>query len=77
MTTFSLPPISRLQGGSLARMVWLLMPDAAVFSVDKDSKITYWSGGADNLLGFSKQQLEDKIFLSRNCCSQVLVARVY
>jgi len=65
-------PISRLQGDSLARMVSLLMPDAAVFTVDKDRKITYWSHGAEKLLGFTEQNLKGEICLSGNRCQQCM-----
>jgi DNA-binding NtrC family response regulator len=65
-------PISRLQGDSLARMVSLLMPDAAVFTVDKDRKITYWSPGAEKLLGFTEQNLKGEICLSGNRCQQCM-----
>lgn len=65
-------PITRLQGDSLARMVSFLMPDAAVFTVDKDKKISYWSVGAEKLLGFSEQQLKGEICLSGNRCPQCM-----
>jgi DNA-binding NtrC family response regulator len=65
-------PITRLQGDSLAKMVSLLMPDAAVFTVDKDRKISYWSRGAEKLLGFTEQQLKGEICLSGNRCPQCM-----
>ncbi len=65
-------PITRLEGDSLARMVSLLMPDAAVFTVDKDRKITYWSSGAEKLLGFTEPQLKGEICLSGNRCPQCM-----
>lgn len=69
---FTTQVITRIQGDSLARMVSLLMPDAAVFTVDKDRKITYWSSGAEKLLGFTEPQLKGEICLSGNRCPQCM-----
>lgn len=65
-------PITRLQGDSLAKMVSFLMPDAAVFTVDKDRKISYWSSGAEKLLGFTEKELKGEICLSGNRCPQCM-----
>jgi len=65
-------PITRLQGDSLAKMVSFLMPDAAVFTVDKDRKISYWSSGAEKLLGFTEHELKGEICLSGNRCPQCM-----
>jgi DNA-binding NtrC family response regulator len=65
-------PMTRAQGEPLARMISLLMPDAAVFTVDKDRKISYWSRGAEKLLGFSALALTGEICLSGNRCQQCM-----
>lgn len=65
-------PITRSQGEPLARMISLLMPDAAVFTVDRDKKISYWSPGAEKLLGFSEKELKGEICLSGNRCQQCM-----
>lgn len=65
-------PVTRAQGEPLARMISLLMPDAAVFTVDKDKKISYWSPGAEKLLGFLESELKGEICLSGNRCQQCM-----
>lgn len=65
-------PITRAQGEPLAQMISLLMPDAAVFTVDRDKKISYWSRGAEKLLGFSEKELKGEICLSGNRCQQCM-----
>lgn len=65
-------PITRTQGEPLARLISLLMPDAAVFTVDRDKKISYWSSGAEKLLGFSEKELKGEICLSGNRCQQCM-----
>lgn len=64
--------ITRNQGESLAKMVSFLMPDAAVFTVDQDRKISYWSDGAEALLGFSETELKGDICLAGNRCPQCM-----
>lgn len=68
----STTPITRAQGESLAQMVSMLIPDAAVFTVDKDKRISYWSAGAEKLLGFSASDLTGEICLSGNRCPQCM-----
>ena len=65
-------PITRAQGESLAKMVSILIPDAAVFTVDKNKRISYWSTGAEKLLGFSASELTGEICLSGNRCPQCM-----
>lgn len=64
--------ITRNQGESLAKMVSFLMPDAAVFTVDKDRKISYWSDGAEALLGYKETDLKGDICLAGNRCPQCM-----
>lgn len=64
--------ITRTQGESLAKMVSFLIPNAAVFTVDKDRKISYWSDGAEALLGFSETELKGDSCLAGNRCPQCM-----
>ncbi len=64
--------ITRNQGDSLAKMVSFLMPDAAVFTVDKDRNISYWSDGAEALLGYKEAELKGDICLAGNQCPQCM-----
>lgn len=64
--------LNRTEGDALAKMISFIMPDAAVFTVDRDKKISYWSPGAEKLLGFSEQQLKGEICLSGNRCQQCM-----
>lgn len=66
------PHLSRAQGESLARMISLIMPDAAVFTVDAHQKISYWSPGAEKLLGFSPAEVTGELCLSANRCVQCM-----
>lgn len=68
----STTPITRAQGESLAQMVSMLIPDAAVFTVDKNKRISYWSTGAEKLLGFSASDLTGEICISGNRCPQCM-----
>lgn len=65
-------PVTRAQGESLAQMVSFLIPDAAVFTVDKDKRISYWSTGAEKLLGFTSNELNGEICISGNRCPQCM-----
>lgn len=60
--------LTRTQGESLARMVSLIMPDAAVFTVDAKQGISYWSPGAEKLLGYSADSLQGAHCLTANRC---------
>jgi len=64
--------LSRRQGESLAKMISFLIPDAAVFTVDHDRKINYWSKGAEKLLGFTAAELNGEICLSGNRCPECM-----
>ena len=64
--------LSRTQGESLARMISLIMPDAAVFTVDQQKKISYWSPGAEKLLGFREAELKGESCLTANRCVQCM-----
>lgn len=64
--------LSRAQGESLARMISLIMPDAAVFTVDAHKRISYWSPGAEKLLGFKQQSLLGENCLTANRCEQCM-----
>ena len=64
--------LSRAQGESLARMISLIMPDAAVFTVDAHKRISYWSPGAEKLLGFKQHTLLGENCLTANRCEQCM-----
>lgn len=64
--------LTRAQGESLARMISLIMPDAAVFTVDAQKRINYWSPGAEKLLGFTQRSLLGKSCLTANRCEQCM-----
>lgn len=64
--------LTRAQGESLARMISLIMPDAAVFTVDAQKRISYWSPGAEKLLGFKQQTLLGENCLTANRCEQCM-----
>lgn len=64
--------LNRTQGESLARMISLIMPDAAVFTVDRHKKISYWSPGAEKLLGFREAELQGDSCLTANRCEQCM-----
>ncbi len=64
--------LSRAQGESLARMISLIMPDAAVFTVDAQKRISYWSPGAEKLLGFTQAALLGENCLTANRCEQCM-----
>ena len=63
---------TRTEGESVARIISLLMPDAAVFTVDAARKISYWSPGAEQLLGFKSEELLGEICLTANRCVQCM-----
>lgn len=65
-------PLSREQGESLAHMISLIMPDAAVFTVDRHKKINYWSTGAEKLLGYQPSALQGESCLTANRCVQCM-----
>lgn len=64
--------LTRAQGESLARMISLIMPDAAVFTVDPQKNISYWSPGAEKLLGYPSQALLGESCLTANRCPQCI-----
>lgn len=66
------PQLSQSQGESLARMLALIMPDAAVFTVDRAKKISFWSPGAEKLLGYAAQALQGESCLTANRCIQCM-----
>lgn len=59
-------------GQTFAQMMAVLLPDAAIFTVDQDKKIRFWSSGAEKLLGFSASELTGEICLSGNRCPQCM-----
>lgn len=64
--------LTRQQGESLARMISLIMPDAAVFTVNEAKKISYWSPGAAKLLGYPSQDIQGESCLTANRCLQCM-----
>lgn len=64
--------LTRQQGESLARMISLIMPDAAVFTVNETKKISYWSPGAAKLLGYPSQDIQGESCLTANRCLQCM-----
>jgi two-component system, NtrC family, response regulator AtoC len=49
-----------------------LLPDAAVFAVDRDRSIVFWSEGATRLLGFSASDVIGQHCLKANRCAQCI-----
>ena len=45
-----------------------LLPDAAVFVVDRDRNVVLWSDGAERVLGFKREEVEGRICLSGIRC---------
>ncbi len=64
--------LSRSQGESLARMLSFIMPDAAIFTVDAAKRMSYWSPGAERLLGYSPHTVEGESCLTANRCVQCM-----
>lgn len=58
----------RLLAADLAR----LFPAAAVFAVDRERRIRYWSTGAERLLGFAASEVIDQTCLAGNRCIECL-----
>jgi len=50
-----------------------LMPDAAVFAVDRERNIVMWSRGAEQLLGYSAADVLGEYCLKANRCQQCMV----
>ncbi|MBI5611051.1 MAG: sigma 54-interacting transcriptional regulator [Deltaproteobacteria bacterium] len=50
-----------------------LQPDRAVFAVDAERRITYWSAGAELLLGYTSQEVLGKPCLEAQRCHQCIV----
>jgi transcriptional regulator with PAS, ATPase and Fis domain len=66
--------LNHTQGQVFAKVLVALMPDAAVFTVDAQRKISFWSEGASHLLGFSSDELLGESCLSSNRCAQCMTA---
>ena len=54
-------------------MLASLVPDAAVFVVDRDRNVVLWSEGATRVLGFSRDEVEGRMCLSGNRCRNCMV----
>lgn len=54
-------------------MADLLGPSAAVFAVDRDQNVVYWSEGAALLLGFTAEEMVGQHCLKANRCEQCMV----
>ncbi len=54
--------------GEAFRCLAGLLPDAAVFVVDRDRTVLYWSPGASKLLGFSEEEAVGRLCLSSIRC---------
>lgn len=50
-----------------------LLPKSAVFAVDRDRRIVFWSEGAERLLGFSAQEVMGEHCLKANRCETCIV----
>ena len=50
-----------------------LLPDAAVFAVDADRNIVFWSDGAERLLGFPAEDVLGEHCLKANRCHRCMV----
>jgi len=54
--------------GEVLRCLAQLLPDAAVFAVDAERNVIYWSDGAERLLGFTREQALGRLCLSSIRC---------
>ena len=57
---------------ALAEDIARLMPDAAVFIVDRDRRLQFWSEGAEQLLGYKQQDMLGQTCLAGNRCIECL-----
>lgn len=64
--------LSQFKPGQAFQQLAMLMPSAAVFVVDAEQRIVFWSQGAETLLGFKKQQLIGQHCLKANRCQACL-----
>lgn len=48
-------------------------PDTAVFAVDRDQNVMFWSRGAESMLGFSAEEMLGQHCLKANRCKQCMV----
>ena len=54
--------------GEAFRCLAELLPDAAVFVVDRERTVVHWSAGAEKLLGYSEQEAVGRLCLSSIRC---------
>jgi two-component system response regulator AtoC len=64
--------LSQVGAPDVVRSLAELMPNAAVFMVDRDRNVTYWSEGAERLLGFTREQMLGKNCRTGNRCDRCL-----
>lgn len=57
---------------ALAADLSRLFPSAAVFAVDRERRIRFWSTGAERLLGFAASEVIDQTCLAGNRCIECL-----
>ncbi len=57
---------------SLAEDVALLLPDAAVFVVDRERRLRFWSKGAEQLLGYKQTDMLGQTCLAGNRCVECI-----
>ncbi|MCB9640305.1 MAG: sigma 54-interacting transcriptional regulator [Myxococcales bacterium] len=70
---WALQQILRVFGAEDAfRVLAELLPDAAVFVVDANREIRYWSKGAEKLLGFQSEQVMGQMCLRANRCASCM-----
>ena len=60
--------------GTMAELVAdICGPDAAVFAVDRDQNVVFWSDGAETLMGFSRDEMLGQHCLKANRCEPCMV----
>jgi two-component system response regulator AtoC len=64
--------LSQVGAAEVVRALAELIPEAAVFMVDRDRNVTYWSAGAERLLGFTREQMLGQSCRTGNRCDRCL-----
>jgi two-component system, NtrC family, response regulator AtoC len=64
----------RIGGGAqVLQVLGQLLPETAVFAVDADRNVVFWSPGAEQLLGFGQEEVLGRHCRNANRCHQCLV----
>ena len=72
MVNIDLPKQSSSLSPEYLHQLATLFSSAAVFAVDKDRKIIFWSSGAEQLLGYRSDELLGENCLTGNRCQQCI-----